>query len=65
MPTKKNLAIIKHTNVNKSLKKQKISKQLVAKVVKKMRQKKQKIIPLCPFAKHKFNKTQKYNNIRS
>ena len=40
-------------------------KQLVAKVVEKMRREKRKIIPLCPFAKHEFDKTREYDDIRS
>lgn len=56
VPTGENLAIIEHTDVDESLKGQGIGKQLVAKVVEKMRREKRKIIPLCPFAKHEFNK---------
>ena len=52
VPTGENLAIIEHTDVDESLKGQGIGKQLVAKVVEKMRREKRKIIPLCPFAKH-------------
>lgn len=57
VPTGENLAIIEHTDVDESLKGQGIGKQLVAKVVEKMRREKRKIIPLCPFAKHEFDKT--------
>lgn len=60
-----NLAIIEHTDVDESLKGQGIGKQLVAKVVEKMRREKRKIIPLCPFAKHEFDKTREYDDIRS
>ena len=56
VPTGENLAIIEHTDVDESLKGQGIGKQLVAKVVEKMRREKRKIIPLCPFAKHEFDK---------
>lgn len=56
--TGENLAIIEHTDVDESLKGQGIGKQLVAKVVEKMRREKRKIIPLCPFAKHEFDKTR-------
>ena len=52
VPTGENLAIIEHTDVDESLKGQGIGKQLVAKVVEKMRREKRKIIPLFPFAKH-------------
>ena len=54
VPTGENLAIIEHTDVDESLKGQGIGKQLVAKVVEKMRREKRKIIPLCPFAKHEL-----------
>ena len=57
--------IIEHTDVDESLKGQGIGKQLVAKVVEKMRREKRKIIPLCPFAKHEFDKTREYDDIRS
>ncbi|MEI1591484.1 GNAT family N-acetyltransferase [Escherichia coli] len=53
------------TDVDESLKGQGIGKQLVAKVVEKMRREKRKIIPLCPFAKHEFDKTREYDDIRS
>lgn len=65
VPTGENLAIIEHTDVDESLKGQGIGKQLVAKVVEKMRREKRKIIPLCPFAKHEFDKTREYDDIRS
>ncbi|EMB0764202.1 N-acetyltransferase [Escherichia coli] len=65
VPTGENLAIIEHTDVDESLKGQGIGKQLVAKVVEKMRREKQKIIPLFPFAKHEFDKTREYDDIRS
>ena len=65
VPTGENLAIIEHTDVDESLKGQGIGKQLVAKVVEKMRWEKRKIIPLCPFAKHEFDKTREYDDIRS
>ena len=61
VPTGENLAIIEHTDVDESLKGQGIGKQLVAK----MRREKRKIIPLCPFAKHEFDKTREYDDIRS
>ena len=43
VPTGENLAIIEHTDVDESLKGQGIGKQLVAKVVEKMRREKRKI----------------------
>ena len=60
-----NLAIIEHTDVDERLKGQGIGKQLVAKVVEKMRREKRKIIPLGPCAKHEFDKTREYDDIRS
>ncbi|EFH7123735.1 N-acetyltransferase [Escherichia coli] len=65
VPTGENLAIIEHTDVDESLKGQGIGKQLVAKVVEKMRWEKRKIIALCPFAKHEFDKTRESDDIRS
>ena len=58
------LAIIDHTVVDESLKGQGIAKQLVAKVVERMRSENRKIIPLCPFAKAIFDKTPEYQDIR-
>ena len=63
VPTGENLAIIEHTDVDESLKGQGIGKQLVAKVVEKMRREKRKIIPLCPFAKHEFDKTREFRRV--
>lgn len=57
VPTGEHLSIIEHTDVDPSLKGQGVGKQLVAKVVEKMRQEQRKIIPLCPFAKHEFDNT--------
>ena len=49
VPTGEHLSIIEHTDVDESLKGQGVGKQLVAKVVEKMRGENRKIIPLCPF----------------
>lgn len=65
VPTGDHLSIIEHTDVDASLKGQGIGKQLVAKVVEKMRRENRKVIPLCPFAKHEFDKTPEYNDIRA
>ncbi|HCB1823872.1 TPA: N-acetyltransferase [Citrobacter amalonaticus] len=65
VPTGEHLSIIKHTDVDASLKGQGVGKQLVAKVVEKMRREKRKVIPLCPFAKHEFDKTREYDDIRA
>ena len=58
-------SIIEHTDVDPSLKGQGVGKQLVAKVVEKMRGENRKIIPLCPFAKHEFDNTREYDGIRA
>ena len=58
-------SIIEHTDVDPSLKGQGMGKQLVAKVVEKMRGENRKIIPLCPFAKHEFDNTREYDDIRA
>lgn len=50
VPTGEHLSIIEHTDVDPSLKGQGVGKQLVAKVVEKMRAENRKVIPLCPFA---------------
>ena len=55
VPTGEHLSIIEHTDVDESLKGLGVGKQLVAKVVEKMRGENRKIIPLCPFAKHEFD----------
>ena len=47
VPTGENLAIIEHTDVDESLKGQGIGKQLVAKVVEKMRQENYPTVPVC------------------
>ena len=65
VPTGDHLSIIEHTDVDPSLKGQGVGKQLVAKVVEKMRQEQRKIIPLCPFAKHEFDNTREYDDIRA
>ena len=59
------LSIIEHTDVDPSLKGQGVGKKLVAKVVEKMRGEQRKIIPLCPFAKHEFDNTREYDDIRA
>lgn len=33
--------------------------------VAKMRQEQRKVIPLCPFARHEFDKTREYDDIRA
>ncbi len=65
VPTGDELAIIEHTEVDPSLKGQGVGKKLVAKVVERMRGENRKIIPLCPFAKHEFDTTPEYADIRA
>ncbi|MDR0806680.1 MAG: N-acetyltransferase [Enterobacteriaceae bacterium] len=65
VPTGEKLAIIDHTYVDDRLRGMKIGKQLVKKVVDKMRAEHRKIIPLCPFAKHEFDTTPEYQDIRA
>lgn len=65
VPTGDELAIIEHTEVDPSLKGQGVGKKLVAKVVERMRAENRKIIPLCPFAKHEFDTTPEYADIRA
>ncbi|MTW55985.1 GNAT family N-acetyltransferase [Citrobacter sp. JL976] len=65
VPTGEHLSIIEHTDVDPSLKGQGVGKLLVAKVVEKMRAENRKVIPLCPFAKHEFDKTREYDDIRA
>ncbi|MCL8361499.1 GNAT family N-acetyltransferase [Escherichia coli] len=65
VPTGENLAIIEHTDVDESLKVQVICKQLVAQVVDRMRRESRKLITLCPCAKHEFDNTREYDDIRS
>ena len=65
VPRGEHLSIIEHTDVDPSLKGQGVGKLLVAKVVEKMRAENRKVIPLCPFAKHEFDKTREYDDIRA
>jgi predicted GNAT family acetyltransferase len=51
--------------VDEVLKGQGVGKKLVALVVAKMRAENRKIIPLCPFAKHEFDTTPEYQDIRA
>ena len=65
VPTGEHLSIIEHTDVDPSLKGQGVGKLLVAKVVEKMRAENRKVIPQCPFARHEFDKTREYDDIRA
>ncbi|WP_299672649.1 GNAT family N-acetyltransferase [uncultured Polaribacter sp.] len=55
--------IIDHTEVDESLKGQKIGYKLVEKVVTFARNKKIKILPLCPFANYVLHKNSNYKDI--
>ena len=65
VPTGEHMSIIDNTDVYPSMKLKVVVKQLVAKVVEKMRGENRKIIPLCPFAKHEFDNTREYDDIRA
>ncbi|WP_306352792.1 GNAT family N-acetyltransferase [Flavobacterium sp. '19STA2R22 D10 B1'] len=55
--------IIDHTEVDPVLKGKGIGKQLVSKSVDLAREKKVKIIPLCPFAKSVFEKVETFQDV--
>lgn len=57
--------IIDHTYVEGSYNGQGIAKRLVQKLVEEARATNMKIIPLCPFAKHEFDKKQEYWDVLS
>lgn len=55
--------IIDHTEVNEILKGKSAGKQMLTKAVAFAREKKIKIVPLCPFAKSVFNKVPDFNDV--
>jgi predicted GNAT family acetyltransferase len=55
--------IIDHTEVNKGFEGKGIGKQLVMSAVQFAREKKVKILPLCPFAKALFDKTPEFQDV--
>jgi len=55
--------IIDHTDVHELLKGKGVGKQMVAKAVAFAREKKIKIVPLCPFAKSVFDKVKEYQDV--
>lgn len=55
--------IIDHTEVNDVLKGKGVGKQLVTKAVDFAREKKIKVIPLCPFAKSVFDRVKEFNDV--
>jgi hypothetical protein len=58
-----NQFIIDHTEVSPLLEGKGIGKQLVQKAVDFAREKNVKILPLCPFAKKVFDKTEAYKDV--
>ncbi|HLA95498.1 MAG TPA: GNAT family N-acetyltransferase [Pyrinomonadaceae bacterium] len=55
--------IIDHTDVDESLRGQKVGDKLLAEAVKYAREKSLKIYATCPFALHVFKKTQDYADV--
>ena len=55
--------IIDHTGVNPGNEGKGLGKQMVAQAVTYAREKKKKIIPLCPFAKKVFDKTPEFRDV--
>jgi predicted GNAT family acetyltransferase len=59
------LIIIDHTEVSDALRGKGAGKQLVTAAVNYAREKKIKILPLCPFAKAVFDKTPEFSDVLS
>ena len=59
----KTLMILDHTEVDSAFKGKNVGKQLVMSAVTFAREKKIKIIPLCPFAKSVFDKTDEIKDV--
>jgi predicted GNAT family acetyltransferase len=57
------LVIIDHTEVDELLRGTGASKRLVAAAVEWARAEKVKLLPLCPFARHVFDKTPEYADV--
>lgn len=55
--------IIEHTEVDDSLKGQGIGKKLQAELIKYVREKNIKVLPLCPFAKAMFDKNVEWQDV--
>lgn len=58
-----NKIIIDHTEVNEGNNGKGFGKKMVAKAVEFARDKKTKIVPLCPFAKKIFDKTPEFQDV--
>ncbi|WKV10799.1 GNAT family N-acetyltransferase [Marivirga harenae] len=61
--TPNSLWIIDHTEVDERLKGQGIGKNLLIKVVQQARELNIKILPLCPYAKHAFEKYESIQDV--
>lgn len=59
----KSMWIIDHTEVNESLKGQGIGKKLLLKVVEEARKMEIEILPVCPYAKHAFEKDESIQDV--
>lgn len=55
--------IIDHTEVNPEFKGKSVGKKMVMKVVEFARENQVKIVPLCPFAKSVFDKTEEIRDV--
>ena len=59
------IMILDHTEVSDAYRGQSIGKKILMEIVEYARQKKIKIIPLCPFAKSVFDKTESLRDVIS
>jgi predicted GNAT family acetyltransferase len=59
------LAIIDHTEADPSLRGRGAPKQMVAAAVEWARAEKMKLLPLCPYARHVFDTTPDYQDVRA
>ena len=59
------LAIIDHTQADPSLRGRGVPKQLVAAAVAWARAEEMKLLPLCPYARHVFDTTPDYQDVRA
>lgn len=57
--------VVDHTYVSDELRGQGVAGKLVEEVVQYAREKKKRIIPLCPYVKNKMNKTPEYQDVLS
>jgi predicted GNAT family acetyltransferase len=55
--------IVDHTEVNEALNGKGIGKQLVKRAVEMAREKKSKLIPLCPFTKSVIERTKEFQDV--